>query len=132
VLGACCQHHDPLVVLAEGELASRADHAVRDDTLHLPALDPETARQLCSDRSERHDVADGEVPGAAHDLDRLAPAPVHDNPPDTVGSRDRGDLEDLSEHDVVETFPDSLDPFHHEPEGVELPGQVGDGGAVGR
>ena len=58
------------MVVGEPELAARAEHPVGDDAPHLAPADLEAAGQHRPDRGQGDEVADGEVPGPADDLER--------------------------------------------------------------
>ena len=66
----------PGVVVAEPELAGRADHAVGDVAVGLPGGDREPAGQHGPGQRDRDQVADGEVARAADDAARARLADV--------------------------------------------------------
>jgi len=68
------KHDDAVVVLAQTELAGRADHARRDVPVGLACGDLEAAGQHPAGEHHDHQVAGGEVVGAADDALRLAGA----------------------------------------------------------
>ena len=119
------EHQDPLVVLGQPELAARAQHPVRDHATQPPLLDLELPRQHGAHRGERNHVAGLEIPGAADDLDRFAPAGVDDDAADPVGLRDGGDLEHTGEHNLPQTLADPLHAFDDKTERVEVGCQGG-------
>ena len=61
------QHDDAVVVVAEAELAGRADHAVGDVAVGLARRDREPAGQHRAGQRDDDEVADGEVVRAADD-----------------------------------------------------------------
>ena len=67
------QHEDARVIVAELELARRAEHPVRVDAEDRPAGERAAVGQLGADRRERHDIARSEVEGTAP---HVALAPV--------------------------------------------------------
>ncbi len=71
------QHHDPRVVRAELDLVLGEDHPVGELASHLALLELETAGQHRARERDRNRRAGAEVPGAAHDLARLALPHVH-------------------------------------------------------
>ena len=109
------------------ELVGAAEHAVRPFAPHLAAGDLESARKDRPHRRQRDQVADLEVPGAAHDLG-LAVAGVHVDQADALGVRVVADVEDSGHHDVVEAAADLLDAFHDQAEARQTFGQLGRGG----
>ena len=68
------QHDDAVVVVAEAELLGGADHPGRHVAVGLARGDREVAGQHAAGQDHRHQVADGEVVGAAHDALRVAGA----------------------------------------------------------
>ncbi len=69
------QHDDAVrAVVAHAELLAGADHAVRGPAVRLARGDREVAGQDSAGQDHDDLVADGEVPGAADDLLRLAGA----------------------------------------------------------
>ncbi len=83
------------MVVAEAELARRAQHALGDDAANLAAFDREVAGQHRADARERDDHAGRDVGRAAHDAE-LTVAEVDVGEPDPVGVGVRDDVEDLS------------------------------------
>ena len=65
------QHQDARVVVADAELADRADHAVGDVAVGLARGDREAAGQHRAGQRDDDEVADGEVVRAADDAARL-------------------------------------------------------------
>ena len=86
--GRRVEHDDAGVVVADAELAGRADHAVRVVPVRLAGADVEPARQHAAGQDHRDQVADDEVGRAADDLLRLAgavgPADVDRAEPDRL------------------------------------------------
>ena len=68
------QHDDAVVVLAEAELAGRADHAGGEVAVGLAGADLEAAREHAAGQHRDDEVAGREVVGAADDALRLAGA----------------------------------------------------------
>ena len=117
--GASAEDHQPVAVVAEAQLASRAQHPVRGDAAQFPAGDRLLGlREERADRRERHAVADIEVARAAHDLERLGTG-VDDDQADPVGTLDRTNLEDSAHDDLAQALPHVLDALDDEPEIVE-------------
>ena len=75
----------PRVVVAEAELARRAQHAVRPLAPQLAPVDLHAVGHRRAERGQRHEVADGHVERAAADLQRLAVAGVDVDELDLVG-----------------------------------------------
>ena len=67
------QHEDAVVLVADAELAGRADHPVGDVAVGLARADREAAGQHGAGQRDHDQVADGEVARAADDAARLAP-----------------------------------------------------------
>jgi hypothetical protein len=124
------QDHQSVVAwwLRQFELPGRAQHPVGLLSTHLALGDLETARQDGPDRSQGHEVADGEVPRPADDLQRAAVARVYINQADLVGVGVGPDGQDPGHHHVSEARADALDPFHHQTELGKGGGQLGDVG----
>ena len=78
------QREDAGVVVAEAELARRAQHALGHDAADLAPLDREVAGQHRADPGERHDHARLDVRRAAHDA-QLTVAEVDVGEADAVG-----------------------------------------------
>ena len=103
-LGAV-EHEQSLVVLAEAELAARAEHPVGDDAAQRAPGDRHPVGEHRADRRERHERADVVVPRAADHLDR--PNPVADRrEPDPVRALDRVDPLHLDDDDLVQPLAD--------------------------
>jgi hypothetical protein len=86
------QHQDPRVVVAQLELARRAQHPVRHDAADRSRLNPH-AGDRAADHRVGHHVADIEVGRAADQLDLAAPVAVgypHDAERIGVGMRRGG------------------------------------------
>ena len=60
------------MVVSQPQLARRAQHPVRSLPAHLACADLEVAGQGGADRRQRYEVTDGEVEGAADDLQSFA------------------------------------------------------------
>ncbi len=113
------EDHQPVAVVAEAQLAARAQHPVRGDPAQLPAGDRLLGlREERADRRERHAVADIEVARAAHDLEWLGTG-VDDDQADPVGTLDGTNLEDSAHDDLAQALPHVLDALDDEPEVVE-------------
>ena len=127
--GAGGQLHDAGVVVAESELAARAEHAVRPLAPQLAAFDVHAPGHGGAKRGERHNVALGEVPSTAGDLDRFGLVGRRDDVDETnlVGVWVRTDGAYLRGDDAVEALPDPLHAFHLETEAVEHGGEFVDG-----
>ena len=79
------EQQDAGVVVAEAELARRAQHPVRPLAPHLAPADLHAVGHGGAQRGQRHEIAGGHVEGAAHDLQRLAVAGVDVDQVDLVG-----------------------------------------------
>ena len=76
------------MVVAEAELARRAEHPVGPDAGHLAAADLHPVGHGRADGGQGHEVASRHVERAAADLQRLAVAGVDDDLVDLVGALD--------------------------------------------
>ncbi len=112
------------MVVGQLELGARAQHAVRDDPLHLSPGDLEATGKHRSERCERNEVTLGEVPSAAHHLDRLSGGPVHDHTADPVRAGDGRDLEHPRHDHLFQPTSYVLNLLDHEAEVVERRGQL--------
>jgi hypothetical protein len=110
------------VVVADAELAARAEHPVGDHPAHGAPRDLHAVRQRRPDRCERHERTDLVVPRAADHLD-AARAVVDGREADPVRALDRVDGLDAHDHDAVEGAAHGLDPLHDEAEVVEHRGE---------
>jgi hypothetical protein len=97
------------VVLAEADLAARAEHAVGPLAAQLATLDLHAARHDGAEGRQRHEIADRHVERAAADLERLAVAGVDVDELDAVGLGVRSEGEDPGDHDAVETLAEVVD-----------------------
>ena len=111
------------MVVAEAELARRAEHAFGDDAADLAPLDLEVAGQRRADRRERHDHARLRCSGAPHTTRGRAVAEVDVGEPDAVGVGVRHDVEDPRHDDAVDLAARLVDRLDFEAELVE---RVGD------
>ncbi len=112
------QLEDAGVVVAEAELARRAQHALRHHAADLAPLDREVAGEHCADAREGHDHARLDVRRAAHDP-QLTVAEVDVGEPDLVGVGMRNDVEDLGDDDPVHVAAGFVDRLDLEAELVE-------------
>ena len=133
--GAGGQHHDAVVVVAEGELALGADHPVGDLAVRRPRGDLEAAGQDRARQRDDHEVAGDEVAGAADDAADAAAggADVDLAPADRLLElRELLDLEHAA-HDqrAVDAGTDRLDRLDLEPGADEAGGDVAAGLARG-
>ena len=112
------ENEDSAVVRPELELALGEDHPLGDLAAELGALELRPARQHRPGKRHRDGRARAEVPGAAHDLDRLPFAHVHAAELQPVGVRMLARLEHVA-HAVEPEVPvdvgdaDPLDVLHH-------------------
>ena len=125
------QLEDAGVVVAEAELAGRAQHALRHLAADLAALDLEVAGQVRADPGERHDHARLDVGRAAHHAHR-AVARVDVGEPDAVGVGVRHDLEDARDDDAADLAAGLVDRLDLEAELVQRVGDVSDRRLDGR
>ncbi len=116
------QREDAVVVVAETELARRAQHAFGDDPADLAAFDLEVAGQHRADARERHDHPGLDVRRAAHDP-QLTVAEIDVGEPDPIGVGVRDDVEDAGDDHAVHVAARFLDRLDLEPELVQ---RVGD------
>ena len=75
-----CDHverQDALVLLAEAELARRAEHPVGCEAADLPLLDPGPSRHHGATAGKRIERPSGDVRRSAHDVEQRAAAVVH-------------------------------------------------------
>ena len=107
------------MVLTDLHLAGRAQHSVAGLSAHLARRDLHAAGHHRADGRERHQIADVHVGRTATDLQRLAVSEVHVDQTDLVRIGVLTDVENLRDHDPVETFADALDR-------LELHAQVGE------
>ena len=114
-----------VVVVAEAELAGRAQHPLRHLTADLAALDLEVAGQVRADRRERHDHARFDVRRAAHDAHRTV-AGVDVGEADAIGVGMRQDVEDPRDDHAADLAAGLVDPLDLEAELVQRVGDVGD------
>ena len=112
------ENEDAAVVRPELQLALGEDHPLGDLAAELGALELRPARQHRPGKRDRDGRARAEVPGAAHDLDRLPFAHVHAAELQPVGVRMLARLEHVA-HAVEPEVPvdvgdtDPLDVLHH-------------------
>ena len=78
------EDQDAVVLVADAELADRADHAVGDVAVRLAGRDREAARQDRTGKRDDHEVVRGEVVRAADDPARLVLADVDLAPADRL------------------------------------------------
>ncbi len=110
---------DPLVVVAEAELVGSEEHAVGGDAPDGPAFeDPERLREMRAGRSVRHDVAGGDVPGAAHHSGGVA-SEVDVDEGQLVGLRMLHDVEHPSRDHPADITAGLLDALDLQPHLVE-------------
>ena len=101
------EHHDPRVVVAEPDLVLGEDHPARGLAAKLALVE-----RLVEDRQERAGKRDRdrrarlEVPGAAHDLPRVALPHVDLADAQPVGVRVRLDLEHAADEEAAEVAVD--------------------------
>ena len=108
-LDALGQDQDAVVRRRDAELVGRAQHAVRDHAADLaPAEWLGQERHGGARSGERHDVADGHVPHADHDL-LLTRARVDTREAELLAVRVVTDLEHASGDDAVQPLPRALD-----------------------
>ena len=112
------EHHESPVVVAQSQLARRAQHAVGGDAAHLATGDLEAAGQDRAHRRQRHVVAEVDVHRATHDLQRPV-AGVDDHESNAVRALDRANLVDARDHHVLESLADVLDAFDDQAEVIE-------------
>ena len=119
----------PAVVVAEAELARRAQHAVRPLAAQLAALDLHAVGHHGAERGQRHEVADRHVERAAADLQGLAVAAVDVDELDPVGVGVRPQVEHPGHDDAVEALADALDRLDRHARGrsVSSPSAIGVG-----
>ena len=120
------QHEDPGVIVADGQLAGRADHPLRDAAVRLARADLEPPGQHRPGQRERDPVADREVGRAADHPGRLVGRSVElrlgdGDPavPDRLlqlqGSGQLLDREHLGDHNAADVMPDRLQRLDLEP-----------------
>ena len=110
------QHQDAAVIVADGQLAGRADHPLRDVAVRPARADLEPAGQDRPGQRERDPVADGEVGRAADHPGRLVRRSVelrlgHGDPavPDRLLQPGQLlDREHLGDHHAADVMPDGL------------------------
>ena len=117
-LGVGPQREDAVVVVAEPELARRAEHAVAHLAADLAPLEREAARQRRARRCVRHDHAVGDVRRAAHDRGG-AVAELDVAELELVGVGVRPDGEDARHPHAGDLLTRRLEPFDLEAEPVE-------------
>ena len=127
------QHEDAGVVIAERQLAGRADHPLGDVAVGLARADLEPAGQHRAGQRERDPVADGEVSRAADHPGRFVRQALQlalgDGDP-AVPDRllQAGELLDrqhLGDHHAPDVMPGGFDRFDLEPGGGQPPGNLG-------
>ena len=91
--------HDAVVLVAERELARRAEHAVGDRAANLALLNLEAAGQHRARQRERIQLSRGDVGRAAHDVEQRAGARVDLRDVQMVGVRMRRFLDDARDDD---------------------------------
>ncbi len=112
------EDHESEVIVAQTQLAGRAQHPVTGDAAHLAPDDLETARQHGADGREGHVIATFEVRGAADDFERPV-AGVDRDEAHAVGALDRTDLVDACDDDVLESRAHQIDSLNYQSEVVE-------------
>ena len=117
------QRDDAVVVVAEPELARRAQHSLGDDTANLAAFDLEVAGQHRADLRERHDHSRFDVGRAAHDA-QLTGAELDVGQANAIGIGVRNDIEDASNDDTVDVASGLVDGLDFQAELVERVGDV--------
>jgi len=120
--GGMSEDEYALVVLGERQLGSRAQHAVRDDSLHLHLRDLVPPGQHRSGRRKGNEIVLGEVPRPADHLDLVTCTSIHDHAPDTVGSGNASNLDHACDDHVLEASACVLDPFDDKAEVVHRGG----------
>ena len=126
-LGAAVEREDAVVILAEAELACRAQHAFAHDAADLALGDLEVAGEHRAHFRERHDHSGLDVGGAAHDA-LLAVAVVDVGEADLVGVGVRQHVEDARRDHAVDLGARLFDRLDLD---AELVQRVGDRGDVG-
>ena len=127
------QHQDAGVVVADGQLAGRADHPLGNVTVGLARADLETAGQHRAGQRERDPVAHGEVDRAADHARRIVGQPgqlavgggdpaVPDRPPQAGQLLDH---ENLRDHHAADVAPDRLQRLDLEPGRGQPPRDLG-------
>jgi hypothetical protein len=102
---------DAGVLLAQAQLALRADHALGLHPTDPGALDPEIARKGRADRRDGHLQLGPDVRGAANDLERLSTAHVDRAQGELVGVGVALTGQHLSDDDVGQAGREGLDPL---------------------
>ncbi len=87
----------PLASVPSSSSLLGEDHPVRDGPAKLGPLERAAVREHGAGKRDRHGRAGPEVPGAAHDLARLALPHVHPAELETVGVRVLAGLEDAAD-----------------------------------
>jgi hypothetical protein len=102
------QHQDPGVVVEHAQLAGGGEHAVGEGAADLAAADLDPSGQLGPGGGPGHDVAGGEVAGAADDR-ALLTAGVDPDQDEPVGVGVLGHLEDPGGEDAGQVVADPVD-----------------------
>ena len=121
------QDQDAAVLVAQAELARRAEHAVRPLAPQLAPLDLQAVGHHGAERGQRHEVADRHVERAAADLQRLAVAGVDVDELDAIGLRVAAQRQHLGHDDAVDRLADDVDLLDGEAEAAHRVGQRVDG-----
>ena len=118
--GGGVEDQDALVIVAETELATGAEHAVRPLAAQLATLDLHAVAHDGAEGGQRHVIADGHVERTAADLQRLAVAGIHVDQLDLVGVGVRSEVEHLGDDDAVEAATEVVDRLDRHPEVAHL------------
>ena len=104
--------HDAPLVAAQLEFGLRAQHAVTHLAADLPALDAEAGGEFAPRRHMRIEPPGGDDWSPAHDVERLAGAPVHPAQSKAVRVRVRTGLEHAGHDDPVQPRAHRFDLLH--------------------
>ncbi|KAG1647761.1 hypothetical protein GQR58_030342 [Nymphon striatum] len=103
-VGLTSEQHDAVAVVAKADFAGRAAHAVGHFAAHLALGDFHAVGHSGADGGERDQIADGHVERAAAHLQRLPVASIDLNNLNLVGIRMWRQVQDLGQHNAVETL----------------------------
>ena len=109
----------------DAQLLGRAQHAGRLDATQLRRLDPDAARQRCTDRGQRHLDAHARVRRATDDLQRPALPRIHLANLQPVGFRVLFGSDDFGHHHTSQAFAQRREFLHLQPGHGQRMGQLG-------